>query len=326
MKKKLLTLTIVAECILLPIAQAEDYPSKPITWIVPFAAGGPTDSLARMMADRISRELGQSIVIENTPGAGGTIGATRAARAKPDGYTMLVGHFGYMAAAPSLYANLRYDPVKNFNGVFRFPDTPMVLLVNGQSPYNSLQDFLSSARAEPGRLNVAHAGVGSASHLTAALFAQKAGIDIQGVPYRGGGQALTDVMGGQADAIFDQANTVMALVGSDKIRPLAQTSPTRSKQFPDLPTVAEAGIPGFEAQTWYGLYAPSGTPQSAIRRSFKAYQNALADPAFQESLFKQGLQSLPDQEYPGEALEKHTRSEIEKWNSVIRKAGIQPQS
>jgi tripartite-type tricarboxylate transporter receptor subunit TctC len=220
---------LAAGCASLSPAQAENYPNKPITWIVPFAAGGPTDSLARLMADRVGRELGQSIIVENTPGAGGTIGAARAAQASPDGYTMLVGHFGYMAAAPSLYTKLRYDPVKDFKGIFRFPDTPMVLLVNAQTPYHSLQDLLSAARAQPGALNIANAGVGSASHLTAALFAQSANIDVQGIPYRGGGQALTDVMGGQADAIFDQTNTVMGLAGSDKVRPLAQTSPTRSK-------------------------------------------------------------------------------------------------
>jgi len=326
MKKTLLTLFIAAGCIGLTQARAADYPSKPITWIVPFAAGGPTDSLARLMADRVGRELGQSIIVENTPGAGGTIGATRAAQAAPDGYTMLVGHFGYMAAAPSLYTKLRYDPVKDFKGIFRFPDTPMVLLVNAKTPYKSLQEFISAARAQPGTLNIANAGVGSASHLTAALFAQSAGIDIQGIPYRGGGQALTDVMGGQADAIFDQTNTVMALAGSDKVRPLAQTSPTRSNQLPDLPTVAEAGVPGFEAQTWYGLYAPAGTPQAVADRVLDAYRNALADPYFQKALFKQGLQSLPDSEYAGAALERHTQAEIEKWRKVISNAGIQPQS
>ena len=326
MKKALLTMILAAGCASLSPAQAENYPNKPITWIVPFAAGGPTDSLARLMADRVGRELGQSIIVENTPGAGGTIGAARAAQASPDGYTMLVGHFGYMAAAPSLYTKLRYDPVKDFKGIFRFPDTPMVLLVNAQTPYHSLQDLLSAARAQPGALNIANAGVGSASHLTAALFAQSANIDVQGIPYRGGGQALTDVMGGQADAIFDQTNTVMGLAGSDKVRPLAQTSPTRSKQLPDLPTVAEAGVPGFEAQTWYGLYAPAGTPQVAADRVFEAYRNALTDPDFQKALFKQGLQSLPDSEYTGTALERHTQAEIEKWRKVISNAGIQPQS
>lgn len=326
MKKIWINLVFSAGCLVLSPAHSADYPTKPIRWIVPFAAGGPTDSLARMMADRVGRELGQTIIIENTPGAGGTIGAARAARASPDGYTMLVGHFGYMAAAPSLYKNLRYDPVKDFKGVFRFPDTPMVLLVNSKTNYSSLQQFLSSARAQPGRLNIANAGVGSASHLTAALFAQSSGIVVQEIPYRGGGQALNDVMGGQADAIFDQANTVMGLAKSDKVRPLAQTSVTRSKQFPDLPTVAEAGIPGFEAQTWYGLYVPSGTPQVVVDRLFSAYQSALTDPAFQKTLFKQGLQPLTDSAYTGVALEKHTRAEIVKWRKVIHEAGIQPQS
>ncbi|CAG9181745.1 Bug family tripartite tricarboxylate transporter substrate binding protein [Cupriavidus pampae] len=311
-----------ALCLAAGMAHAQTYPTKPVTWVVPFAAGGPTDALARNIADRVSREIGQPILIENAPGAGGTVGAAKAARAPADGYTFLVGHVGYMAAAPSLYSKLSYDPVKDFEGVFRFPDTPLVLLVGANSPYKTVQDLVAHAKANPGKLNFGNAGVGSTSHLVAAMFAQKAGIKITPVAYKGAGPALTDVMGGQVDGMFDQTNTALPQVSGGKVRGIAQTATRRVPQFSQVPTVAETVVPGFEASTWYGLYAPKGVPKEVVARVYAAWGKALQDPAFVKRLADQGIQMLPDAQYAPAALTQHTASEVVKWKKVIADANI----
>ena len=202
-------------------ATAQTYPTKPVVWIVPFAAGGPTDALARSIAERVAREIGQPILIDNTPGAGGTVGAVKASRAAPDGYTMLVGHMGYMGAAPALYKKLAYDPVKDFAPVFRFPDTPLVLMVRKDHPAKDIKALVDFGRGNPDKLFISNAGVGSSSHLIAALFASSAGIKISQVPYKGAGPALVDVIGGQVDGIFDQTNTALPQIKETKVRALA---------------------------------------------------------------------------------------------------------
>ncbi|MFC3340591.1 Bug family tripartite tricarboxylate transporter substrate binding protein [Paracandidimonas soli] len=326
MKRIIVSAFACLMCLISATSWAKDnYPTRPVTWVVPFAAGGPTDALARRVAARVANELGQAIVIENVPGAGGTIGAARVARAKPDGYTMLMGHFGYMAAAPSLYNNLAYDPAQDFRGVFRFPNTPMVLLVGKDSPFNTIEEFVSYARTNPNKLNIANAGVGSASHLMAALFMQRANLDVLDVPYRGGGQALTDVISGQADALFDQMNTVMGLRSGGLAKPLVQTTTQRTTQLPDIPTVAESLIPGFEALTWYGVYAPAGTDDEVLQKFLSSYHSALQDPEFLQLLQDQGLQLLSDGEETGAALDTFTRAEIQRWKQVIAAAGIERQ-
>ncbi|WP_254615938.1 tripartite tricarboxylate transporter substrate-binding protein [Cupriavidus basilensis] len=303
-------------------ALAQTYPTRPITWIVPFAAGGPTDALARNIADRVGRDLGQPVLIENQAGAGGTIGAGKAAKATPDGYTFLVGHMGYMAAAPSLYKKLSYDPVKDFEGVFRFPDTPLVLLVGANSKFKTVQDLVAFASANPGKLNFGNAGVGSTSHLVAAMFAQQARIKVTPVSYKGAGPALTDVMGGQVDGMFDQTNTALPQVKGGKVVAVAQTAKLRVPQFPSVPTVAETVVPAFEASTWYGLYAPKGTPKDVIARNYAAFAKAIADPEFAKKLADQGIQLLPDAAYKPAALNQHTAAEVAKWKAVITAADI----
>ncbi|MCP3020078.1 Bug family tripartite tricarboxylate transporter substrate binding protein [Cupriavidus basilensis] len=303
-------------------ALAQSYPTRPITWIVPFAAGGPTDALARNIADRVGRDLGQPVLIENQAGAGGTIGAGKAAKATPDGYTFLVGHMGYMAAAPSLYKKLSYDPVKDFEGVFRFPDTPLVLLVGANSKFKTVQDLVAFASANPGKLNFGNAGVGSTSHLVAAMFAQQARIKVTPVSYKGAGPALTDVMGGQVDGMFDQTNTALPQVKGGKVVAVAQTAKLRVPQFPGVPTVAETVVPNFEASTWYGLYAPKGTPKDVIARNYAAFAKAIADPEFAKKLADQGIQLLPDAAYKPAALNQHTAAEVAKWKAVITAADI----
>ncbi|AGW92820.1 MULTISPECIES: tripartite tricarboxylate transporter substrate binding protein BugD [Cupriavidus] len=303
-------------------AFAQSYPAKPITWIVPFAAGGPTDALARTIADRVSREVGQSIIIDNSPGAGGTVGAAKAARAQADGYTMLVGHMGYMGAAPALYKKLPYDPVKDFAPVFRFPDTPMVLMVRKDHPAKDVRELVEMGKKNPGKLFISNAGVGSTSHLVAALFAASAGIKVSLVPYKGAGPALIDVIGGQVDGMFDQTNTALPQITESKVRPLAVTSAARVAQLKDVPTLAETVVPGFEASTWYGIYAPKGTPQAVIDKMQQAYLKVMTDKAFTAKMSAQAIQMLPPERYTASALGKHTAAEVERWKTVAAKANI----
>jgi tripartite-type tricarboxylate transporter receptor subunit TctC len=258
-------------------ALAQNYPDKVVTWVVPFAAGGPTDGMARMIAERVAKQLGQSIIIENVPGAGGTVGATKVARTKPDGYTLLVGHVGYMAAAPSLYKKLPYDPIKDFEPVFRFPDTPMVLVVNKDSPAKDVKAFIERAKKQPDKVTLGNAGTGSTSHLVAALFASAADVKLTLVPYKGAGPALNDVMGGQIDGMFDQSNTILPQLTGGRLAAIAVTSRQRLPQLPDVPTVQEAGVKDFEAATWYGIYAPKGTPKAVIDKLAEAYGKVMAD-------------------------------------------------
>jgi tripartite-type tricarboxylate transporter receptor subunit TctC len=301
---------------------ADAYPSRPITWIVPFAPGGPTDAMARNIANQVGQQLKQTIVVENAPGAGGTIGATKASRATPDGYTLLVGHVGYMAAAPALYSKLSYDPAKDFQAVFRFPDTPLVLMSASNSPHKTLPELIAFAKKNPGKLNFSNAGVGSTSHLVAALFASKAGIDITSVSYKGAGPALNDLMGGQVDAMFDQTNTALPQTKGDKVRALGLTSPARMAQFPDVPTMRESALPGFEVSTWYGLYAPKGTPPAVIQTLYAAYQRGMQDTQFTSKMTEQGIVVLPPEQTTPTAFQKYTADEIVKWSEVIKQAGI----
>ncbi len=313
---------VIAALIAAAPAHAQNWPTRPITWIVPFAAGGPTDALARTIADRVSREVGQSIIIENTPGAGGTIGAAKAARAAADGYTMLVGHMGYMGAAPALYKKLAYDPVKDFAPVFRFPDTPMVLMVRKDHPARDVKALIDYGRQHPGKLFISNAGMGSTSHLIAAMLASSAGIKVTLVPYKGAGPALIDVIGGQVDGMFDQTNTALPQITEAKVRALAVTSATRVAQLKDVPTIAETVVPGFEAATWYGIYAPKGTAPAAIDRMQQAYLKVMKDKAFTDRLAAQAIQMLPADKYTATALGKHTEAEVARWKVLAAKANI----
>lgn len=321
---KLLSRTCVGIALLTAsaVAGAQAWPARPITWIVPFAAGGPTDAMARDIADKVSRNIGQQVIIENTGGAGGTIGAAKAAKATADGYTFLVGHLGYMAAAPSIYPKLAYDPVKDFEPVFRFPDTPMVLLVPKASPYRTAEDLVALAKKSPGKLNLGHAGAGSTSHLVAALFASRAGIDVTTVPYKGAAPAMNDLISGQVDAMFDQTNTALPQVSGGRVRAIAVTSTQPLPQFPGVPALAEKTLPGFDAATWYGLYAPKGTPRDALAKLHQAYVKALSDTAWTRRMTEQGIRLLPENQYSGAEFSRHTAAEVDKWRKVATDARI----
>jgi tripartite-type tricarboxylate transporter receptor subunit TctC len=304
--------------------QAQAWPTKNLIWVVPFAAGGPTDAMARDIADKVSRQIGQPIIIENTAGAGGTIGAAKVAKAVPDGHTFLVGHMGYMGAAPSLYKKLAYDPVKDFEAVFRFPDTPLVLLVPKASPYKTAADLIAVAKASPKKINFGNAGVGSTSHLIAALFESKAGIDVTSVSYKGAAPAMNDLVGGQVDAMFDQSNTALPQVVGGRLNAIALTSLTAMpQQFPGVAPLADKTLPGFEAATWYGLYAPKGVPKDVVTRLHQAYVKALADKDWTQRMAAQGIHLLPEAQYAPDAFARHTAAEVDKWRKVATDAKIQ---
>lgn len=305
-------------------AHAQAWPTKSMTWIVPFAAGGPTDGMARDIADKVSRQIGQPIIIENAAGAGGTIGTTKAAKASADGYTFLVGHMGYMGAGPALYKKLAYDPVKDFETVFRFPDTPLVLLVGKKSPYKTAGELIAAAKAKPGMMNFGNAGVGSTSHLIAALFASKAGINVTQVAYKGAAPAVNDLIGGQVDAMFDQSNTALPQVQGGRLNAIALSSLTpMPQQYPGVVPLADKTLPGFEAATWYGLYAPKGTPKDIVQKMYQAYLKALADKAWTDRMVAQGIHLLPEAQYSPDAFAKHTAAEVERWSKVVTDAKIQ---
>lgn len=307
----------------LPVAQAQDvYPSKPITWVVPFAPGGPTDALARHIAERVARELKQPIIIENAAGAGGTVGAAKVAKAKNDGYTFLVGHMGYMGAAPALYKKLAYDPVKDFEAVFRFPDTPLVLMVRNDHPAKTIKDLVEHGKKNPEQINISNAGVGSSSHLIAALFANSAGMKVTQVAYKGAGPALVDVIGGQVDGMFDQTNTALPQIQQKKVRALAVTSKVRLPQLKDVPTLNETALPGFEASTWYGIYAPKGTPKAIVDKVQNAYLQVMKDKEYTGKMVTQAIQLLPEKDYLGASLAQHTEAEVARWRAVAARSGL----
>lgn len=318
------TLGGVALALAATFAHAQAWPARTLTWIVPFPAGGPTDAMARDIADKVGKQIGQAIIIENAAGAGGTIGAGKAARAPNDGYTFLVGHMGYMGAGPALYKKLSYDPVKDFEAVFRFPDTPLVLLVGKNSPYKNAGELIAAARARPGKVNFGNAGVGSTSHLVAALFEAKAGINVTQVAYKGAAPAINDLIGGQVDAMFDQSNTALPQVQGGRLKAIALTSLTPlPQQYPGVQPLAEKALPGFEAATWYGLYAPRGTSKDIVQKMHQAYLKALADKAWTARMTSQGIHLLPEAQYAPEAFARHTAAEVERWRKVVTDAKIQ---
>lgn len=316
---------VAATClaVTVPLVQAQDvYPSKPVTWVVPFAPGGPTDALARHIAERVTRELKQPIIIENAAGAGGTVGAAKVAKAKNDGYTFLVGHMGYMGAAPALYKKLAYDPVKDFEAVFRFPDTPLVLMVRNDHPAKTIKDLVEHSKKNPEQVNISNAGVGSSSHLIAALFASAAGIKVTQVAYKGAGPALVDVIGGQVDGMFDQTNTALPQIQQKKVRALAVTSKVRLPQLKDVPTLNETALPGFEASTWYGIYAPKGTPKVIVDKVQNAYLQVMKDKDYTGKMVDQAIQLLPEKDYLGASLALHTEAEVARWRAVAARSGL----
>jgi tripartite-type tricarboxylate transporter receptor subunit TctC len=301
-------------------ALAESYPTRSITMVVPFSAGGPTDVLGRILGERMSRSLGQQIIIENVTGAGGTLGAARVAKAAPDGYTMVMGNLGTHAASVGLYKNLAYDPRISFEPVMLASTTPMVLLAKKDLPVKTLQDVIALARTR--QLTCGNAGVGSISHLTMLLFDKRARIKVQHVPYRGLSQAMNDLLGGQIDLMFDQVISASPHIASGEVHPIAVTQPTRSAAIPDVPTTVEGGLPELETTAWSALFVPKGTPAAIVSRLNAAMAEAMEDKDVVARMAKLGSDVPPPDARTPEALATLVRSEIDKWVPLIASAEI----
>jgi len=297
---------------------AQDYPSRPITLIVPYAAGGGNDVMARIVAEKMSRSLGQQIVIENKGGAGGSIATRQVAKAAPDGYTLGLGGTGTHAINPTLYPNVGYDPRKDFAPVGLIATSALVVLVNTSVPATTIGELIALARRDPGKLNYASAGVGSGIHLGAELFATMAGVKLTHIPYKGSAPALTDLVGGHVAIYFSSLPPAIALIREGKVRALAVTGPQRSALLPDLPTVAEAALPGYESVLHYGIVAPAGTPRPIVEKLNAAMQAALAEADVRERIIADGAEPLPGtpEDYAADIDREET-----KWSKVVRVSG-----
>ena len=297
---------------------AADYPDKPIRLVVPFPAGGGADALARTIMPRVAQELGTTIVIDNRPGAGGNVGAEYVARATPDGYTLLYGTNGTHAINRSLYAKQGFDAVRDFAPVSRMTQIAALLVVHPSVPVRNVAELVEYAKANAGKVFFASAGNGTTSHLAGELFKTAAGVDIVHVPYRGGALAAADLAGGQVQMMIDVMPNVLPLATGGKLRALGVTTSARVPAAPEIPTIAESGLPGFEVSAWDGIFAPAGTPAAAVDRLNAAIRQALADPKVREALVARGAQpvsSTPDE------LARHVDAESEKWARVVRQSG-----
>jgi tripartite-type tricarboxylate transporter receptor subunit TctC len=299
-------------------ARADDYPSRPITLVVPYAAGGGNDVMARIVAEKMSRALGQQIVIENKGGAGGSIATRQVAKAAPDGYTLGLGGTGTLAINPTLYHNVGYDPRKDFVPIGLIATSALVVLVNPQVDAKTIPELIALAKRDPGKLNYASAGVGSGIHLGAELFAYMAGIKLTHVPYKGSAPALTDLIGGHVSIYFSSLPPAISLVKDGKVRALAVTGPKRAASFPDLPTVAEAALPGYEAVLHYGIVAPAGTPRAVVDKLNAALRAALAEPDVRDRIVSDGAEPLPGspEDYAADIDREET-----KWSEIVRRSG-----
>jgi tripartite-type tricarboxylate transporter receptor subunit TctC len=305
-------------------ASAQTYPTKPITIVVPFAAGGPSDALARILGDRMKATLGQSFVIENVTGAGGSIGVGRAVRAPADGYTISFGHLGTHVANQAIYP-LQYDMLTDLDPVVLLPSNPMVMVSRNSLPVKNLQELLAWLKANPDKVTAGTAGAGSGSHIGGVYLQNLTGLRLQFVPYRGTAPALTDLVAGQIDIIVDQASNSMQQIRTGNIRAYAITDRKRLSAAPDIPTVDEAGLPGFYMTLWNGLWVPKGTPKEAVNRLNAAVVEALADPAVKSRLVDLGLEIPERDQLTPEALAAWHTAEAGKWWPIIKAANIKPE-
>jgi tripartite-type tricarboxylate transporter receptor subunit TctC len=301
-----------------PHANAQPYPSRIIRIIVPFPPGGPTDVAARLIVQPLSETLGQSVIIENQGGAGGRTGSRYVARAAADGYTLLLGGTNLNSIIPALYRDLDYDPVKSFVPVAAIASDSMVMVVNPSVPANSVAEFVAYAKAHPGKLKYGSAP-GIASHLGSELLKYRAGIDVPFIPYRGGAPAITDLLGGQIDMIFNNKSVLLSLIQAKKLRPLAVTADKRWPELPDVPTMQEAGFPGFPTGIVYGLLAPAGTPDTVVATLNAAVNKALQSPAFRAGLAKLGIEARSQ---TAQAFGAGLNADAAKYDEIVRLTGI----
>ena len=314
---------LLAAALVLPIsaAWAQAYPTKPVTMIVPFAAGGPTDIVARIVGEHMSKTLGQQVVIENVAGAGGTTGITRGKQAAPDGYTIMMGHMGTHGAAPALYPNLRYDPAKDFEQIGLAAGTPIVIVAKKDFPAANLQEFMAYVKANTAKVNQAHAGVGSVSFTTCLLLSAQLNVKPTAVAYRGTGPALNDLVGGQVDYMCDQIVNLVEQINGGAIKAYAIATAERSPVLPNVPTTKEAGMPEYQVSAWNAVFAPKGTPKDVVAKLNAALSAALDDPATRKRLLDLGS-VIPDQKgRTPEALGELVNSEVARWTPILKAAG-----
>ncbi|GGE70786.1 tripartite tricarboxylate transporter substrate binding protein BugD [Massilia psychrophila] len=303
------------------VAQAQDFPTKTITMVVPFAAGGPTDTVARLVAQSMGIKLKQTIIVENVGGAGGTIGAARVAKAAPDGYTLLLHHIG-QATAPALYRKLSYNANDSFEPIGLVTDVPMTLVARKDFPAKDFKELLAYVKANKSKVTYANAGLGSASHLCGMLFMTAIDTDLTTVPYKGTGPAMNDLLGGQVDFMCDQTTNTTSQIKSGKIKVYGVTTKARLASMPDVPTLNEAGLPGFEINVWHGVYAPRGTPKAIVDTLAGALQVALKDPMVKQRFADLGTEPVAESRARPEALRTYLKTEIERWAPIISKAGV----
>ncbi|MDB5869373.1 MAG: hypothetical protein JWP96_1705 [Polaromonas sp.] len=326
MKRKLKTVLMAsvaaAVAAIAPHAWAQaPYPDRPISLVVPFAAGGPTDVVARMIAIPMGKSLGQTVLVENALGAGGTIAATKVARAAPNGYTLFIHHMG-MATAPALYKKLAFDPLKDFEYIGQVVDVPMTLLGRKDFPANNLKELQAYIKANPNKVSLANAGLGAVSHLCGLLFMTQLGAELNTIPYKGTGPAMNDLLGGQVDLLCDQTTQTVPMIKEGRIKVFGVTTLKRLSALPNVPTLDEQGMKGFEVKVWHGMYAPKGTPKPILDKVTAALQVAMQDPAVKQRMADLSSEIAPMDKINANGLKSHLEAEIAKWSPVIKKAGI----
>ncbi len=322
LKRRIFTAAAMATTLALgsSLAMAQAYPAKPVSLVVPFAAGGPTDIVARTLAAAMTKTLGQSVVVENKTGAGGTIAPGYVAKAQPDGYTFLIHHNG-MATAPALYRKLAYNPVTDFEHVGNVVDVPMTMIARKDLPPKNTAELVAYVKANAEKINLANAGLGAVSHLCGTLFQQSLGANLTTVPFQGTGPALNALLGGQVDILCDQTTNTVPHIKAGTVKMYGVTTKQRIKALPDAPTLHEGGIKDFEVIVWHGVYAPKGTPAAVVQKFGDAMRAAMKDPAFVSRMADLGGEMAPEARQTSEGQRAWLVSEVEKWGKAIRAAG-----
>jgi tripartite-type tricarboxylate transporter receptor subunit TctC len=300
---------------------AQDYPNRTISIVVPFAAGGPTDTVTRLVAQAMTKNLGQTVIVENVAGAGGTIGPKKVAASKPDGYTLVLMHIG-ISTSVTLYRNLGYNPVTDLEPIGLVTDVPMTFIARKDFPPKDMKELISYVKANKDKVTYANAGVGAASHLCGMLLMTAIQTDLTTVPYKGTGPAMTDLIGGQVDFMCDQTTNTTPQIKGGKVKAYAVTTSGRVKSLPDLPTMQEVGLKDFHVGIWHGMWAPKGTPKPVIDKLSAALQAALKDPNVVAKFAELGTEPVPQDQATPAALAKHLKAEVDKWAPIIKKAGI----
>jgi tripartite-type tricarboxylate transporter receptor subunit TctC len=301
-------------------ALAQQYPTRNVNMVVPFAAGGPTDTVARVVAQAMGKPLGQSVIVENRPSAGGILAPEAVKNAKPDGYTILIHHIG-MATTPTLYRQLRYNPLTDFEYIGLINEVPMTIIAKPGMPAKDLKEFLSHIKANKDKVSYANAGIGAASHLCGMLFMSAIETSFLTVPYKGTGPAMNDLLGGTVDFMCDQTTSTTSQIKAGKVKVYGVTAAQRVASLPDVPTLREQGLKGADVGIWHGLYAPKGTPKAVIDKLVGALQEALADPTVRQRFTDLGAVTFPKERQTPAALQAHLKAEIDKWAPLIKKAG-----